>query len=84
MGRKRWGVDHTQGGGKKKYEYTLTPEAFKVCLIRSKNNSKNEEEAIDSQNSQKKQNYICRKRSRSVKISRNIIEAHSNNVLLDT
>ena len=26
-----------QGGTSKKHIYTLTPEAFKVCLIRSKN-----------------------------------------------
>ena len=29
-----------QGGGRKKTEYYLTPFAFKVCLIRSKNKSK--------------------------------------------
>ena len=49
-------VNRPQGGGKKKYEYILTPEAFKVCLIRSKNNNKNEEE--ESEDEENKNKYI--------------------------
>ena len=48
-----------------KFEYTLTPEAFKVCLIRSRNNynknedlkSENEEESEDEKNKNKYAKY---------------------------